>query len=181
VRFAVIDQLRVCYPEHVAVDFDEFEQLVLKVLFETEVPVTAAHVAYLGRISVRTAERHLARMVEQGTLNVRTNAAGIVEYVYPGRKPLTTRVASADLAAVGPPPISVADGGFFLTLRPRPNPVTSVMLSMLIPGAGHIYSGRPGAGIAWMATTLMGYACCFLPGLFLHGLCLFSAAQTRRV
>ena len=179
VLFAVIDELRVCYPEHVAVDFDEFEQLVLKVLFETEVPVTAAHVAYLGRISVRTAERHLARMVEQGTLNVRTNAAGIVEYVYPGRKPLTARVASSDLA-VGPPPISVSDGGFFLTLRPRPNPVTSVMLSMLIPGAGHIYSGRPGAGIAWMATTLMGYACCFLPGLFLHGLCLFSAAQTRR-
>jgi hypothetical protein len=130
---------------------------------------------------VRTAERHLARMVEQGTLNVRTNSAGIVEYVYPGRKPLTTRTASAATMelAVGPPPITV-DGGFFLALRPRPNPVTSVMLSMLIPGAGHIYSGRPGAGVAWMATTLMGYACCFLPGLFLHGLCLFSAAQTRR-
>jgi len=149
------------------VDFDEFEQLVLKVLFETDVPVTAAHVAYLGRISVRTAERHLARMVEQGTLNVRTNNAGIVEYVYPGRKPLATRVTN-DLA-VGPPPISVNEN-FFLTLRPRPNPVTSVMLSMLIPGAG----------VAWMATTLMGYACCFLPGLFLHGLCLVSAAQTRR-
>ncbi len=160
-------------------DFDEFEQLVLKVLFETDVPVTAAHVAYLGRISVRTAERHLARMVEQGTLNVRTNAAGIVEYVYPGRKPLAARVHN-DIA-VGPPPISVqGSDGFFLTLRPRPNPVTSVMLSMLIPGAGHIYAGRPGAGVAWMATTLMGYACCFLPGLFLHGLCLVSAAQTRR-
>ena len=117
-------------------------------------------------------------MVEQGTLNVRTNTAGIVEYVYPGRKPLATRVNN-DLATVGPPPISVSDG-FFLALRPRPNPVTSVMLSMLIPGAGHIYSGRPGAGVAWMATTLMGYACCFLPGLFLHGLCLVSAAQTRR-
>ena len=52
--------------------------------------------------------------------------------------------------------------------------------SMLIPGAGHIYAGRAGAGVAWMATTLMGYACCFLPGLFLHGLCLVSAAQTRR-
>ena len=126
-------------------DFDEFEQLVLKVLFETDVPDTAAHVAYLGRISVRTAERHLARMVEQGTLNVRTNAAGIVEYIYPGRKPLATRVSN-DIA-VGPPPISVqGNDSFFLTLRPRPNPVTSVMLSMLIPGAGHIYSGRPGAG-----------------------------------
>ena len=159
-------------------DFDEFEQLVLKVLFETDVPVTAAHVAYLGRISVRTAERHLARMVEQGTLNVRTNAAGIVEYVYPGRKPLATRVGQR--AGRRDRRRSSVSDGFFLTLRPRPNPVTSVMLSMLIPGAGHIYSGRPGAGVAWMATTLMGYACCFLPGLFLHGLCLVSAAQTRR-
>jgi TM2 domain-containing membrane protein YozV len=163
-------------------DFDEFEQLVLKVLFETDVPVTAAHVAYLGRTSVRTAEKHLARMVEHATLNVRTNAAGIVEYIYPGRKPISARGTAAD-TSFGPPPISaVATTGdsFFLTLRPRPSPVTAVMLSMLIPGAGHIYAGRAGAGVAWMATTLMGYACCFLPGLFLHGLCLVSAAQTRR-
>ncbi len=162
-------------------DFDEFEQLVLKVLFETDVPVTAAHVAYLGRTSVRTAEKHLARMVEHGTLNVRTSAAGVVEYVYPGRKPIGVH-AGAHLggdASIGPPPITAGDS-FFLTLRPRPNPVTAVMLSMLIPGAGHIYAGRAGAGVAWMATTLMGYACCFLPGLFLHGLCLVSAAQTRR-
>jgi hypothetical protein len=157
-------------------DFDEFEQLVLKVLFETDVPVTAAHVAYLGRISVRTAERHLARMVEHGTLNVRTSTAGVVEYVYPGRKPIGTALTAG--ATVGPPPVSVGES-FFLTLRPKPSPVTAVMLSMLIPGAGHIYAGRAGAGVAWMATTLMGYACCFLPGLFLHGLCLVSAAQTR--
>jgi hypothetical protein len=162
-------------------DFDEFEQLVLKVLFETDVPVTAAHVAYLGRVSVRTAERHLARMVEHGTLLVRTSAAGVVEYVYPGRKPLvqTAAASSPGFAMVGPPPISAGDG-YFLTLRPRSNPVVAVMLSMLIPGAGHIYAGRAGAGVAWMATTLMGYACCFLPGLFLHGLCLVSAAQTRQ-
>ena len=116
-------------------------------------------------------------MVEHGTLTVRTSNAGVVEYVYPGRKPIATQLA--DSTAIGPPPISAGDS-FFLTLRPRPNPVTAVMLSMLIPGAGHIYAGRAGAGVAWMATTLMGYACCFLPGLFLHGLCLVSAAQTRR-
>ena len=158
-------------------DFDEFEQLVLKVLFETDVPVTAAHVAYLGRVSVRTAERHLARMVEHGTLTVRTSTAGVVEYVYPGRKPIVATMSGG--ASVGPPPVSVGES-FFLTLRPKPSPVTAVMLSMLIPGAGHIYAGRAGAGVAWMATTLMGYACCFLPGLFLHGLCLVSAAQTRQ-
>jgi hypothetical protein len=159
-------------------DFEEFEQLVLKVLFETEVPVTAAHIAYLGRIGVRTAERHLARMVQQGTLLVRTSGSeGVVEYYYPGRKAIPTTVTA--IAAVGPPSIMIGDA-FLMSPRPRPNPVTSVLLSMLIPGAGHIYSGRAGTGVAWMATTLMGYACCFLPGLFLHGLCLVSAARPRR-
>jgi hypothetical protein len=160
-------------------DFEEFEQLVLKVLFETEVPVTAAHIAYLGRVSVRTAERHLARMVEQGTLLVRTDGDGIVEYVYPGRKPIAPNAAMVPMSMSGPPGITIGDP-FFLALRPKHSPVTAVLLSMLIPGAGHIYSGRAGAGVAWMATTLMGYACCFLPGLFLHGLCLVSAAQSRR-
>jgi len=158
-------------------DFEEFEQLVLKVLFETDVPVTAAHTAYLGRVSVRTAERHLARMVEHGTLLVRTSGDGVVEYFYPGRKPLV--VAEGSTFSVGPPPISIGDA-LFPSLRPQPSPATAVLLSMLIPGAGHIYSGRAGTGVAWMATTLMGYACCFIPGLFLHGLCLVSAARMRR-
>jgi TM2 domain-containing membrane protein YozV len=165
-------------------DFEELEQLVLKVLFETDVPVTAAHIAYLGRISVRQAERHLARMVEHGTLLVRTGSTasstassteGVVEYYYPGRKP----IAAASSTAVGPPAITLIDP-FLISLRPSPSPITSVLLSMLIPGAGHIYSGRAGSGVAWMATTLMGYACFFLPGLFLHGLCLVSAARMRR-
>jgi len=165
-------------------DFEEFEQLVLKLLFETEVPVTAAHTAYLGRLSVRGAERHLARMVEQGTLLVRTGAEGVVEYYYPGRKPLVppggvgSSYPAAGFAA-GPPPIVIGDP-MLQPLRNNHNPATAVLLSMLIPGAGHIYSGRAGTGVAWMATTLMGYACCFLPGLFLHGLCLVSAARMRR-
>ena len=167
-------------------DFEEFEQLVLKVLFETEVPVTAAHTAYMGRLSVRSAERHLARMVEQGTLLVRTSGDGIVEYFYPGRKPLIPQPqpmsgysTGGGAFMVGPPSIVIGDP----TLQPLRNnhsPATAVLLSMLIPGAGHIYSGRAGTGVAWMATTLMGYACCFLPGLFLHGLCLVSAARMRR-
>lgn len=165
-------------------DFEEFEQLVLKVLFETEVPVTAPHIAYLGRLSVRSAERHLARMVEQGTLLVRTGSEGVVEYFYPGRKPLVPPMAASYASSggsfsVGPPSIVIGDP-MLQPLRNNHSPATAVLLSMLIPGAGHIYSGRAGTGMAWMATTLMGYACCFLPGLFLHGLCLVSAARMRR-
>lgn len=150
-------------------DFLEFERLVLRILFETNVPLTVAHIAYLGGTTVRTAERHLARMVEAGTLRVRSNTAGQIEYFFPARRSL------GDLPGLEGMPVP---GDAFQA--PASSPLTAVMLSMLIPGAGHIYAGRGGAGVAWMATTLMGYACCFLPGLFLHGLCMVSAAQARQ-
>jgi hypothetical protein len=151
-------------------DFAEFERLVLRVLFETNVPLTTAHIAYLGGISVKTAERHLARMVEEGTMLVRCNAEGVIEYYFPGRRALGPGEAGQEV-----PPFT-ADA----FRRVPSSPLTAVLLSMLVPGAGHIYAGRAGAGVAWMASTLAGYACFFLPGLFLHGLCLVSAAHVRQ-
>jgi hypothetical protein len=151
-------------------DFAEFERLVLRVLFETNVPLTASHIAYLGGLSVKTAERHLARMAEDGTLLLRANAEGQVEYYFPGRRALGPTASSEDAAAL------LANESL---RRPPESPLTAVLLSMLIPGAGHIYSGRAGAGVAWMASTMAGYAFFFLPGLFLHGLCMVSAAHQR--
>jgi hypothetical protein len=151
-------------------DFAEFERLVLRVLFETNVPLTAAHIAYLGGITVKTAERYLARMAEEGSLLLRANAEGQIEYYFPARRALGANGSTADAAAFAAE-----------AFRRQPNsPLTAVLLSMLIPGAGHIYAGRSGAGVAWMASTLAGYACFFLPGLFLHGLCMVSAAHVRQ-
>ena len=161
-------------------DFDEFEQLVLKVLFETDVPVTAAHVAYLGRTSVRTAEKHLARMVEHGTLNVRTNAAGIVEYVYPGRKPIAARAGVADTVArdrrrsrhrrfVLPDAAAAAepgDRGHAVDADPGRRP--------------HLRRAAPAPASPGWRPRSWATPAASCPGLFLHGLCLVSAAQTRR-
>jgi hypothetical protein len=120
-------------------------------------------------MSVKSAERQLARMAEEGSLLLRANPDGQIEYLYPGRRALGP-VTAEDGTPLSP------DG-----FRPPPaSPLTAVLLSMLIPGAGHIYSGRAGAGVAWMASTLAGYACFFLPGLFLHGLCMVSAAHVRQ-
>src|SRR4051794_7475875 len=110
-------------------DFREFERLVLRLLFETDVPLTAISVAYLGGLSVRTAERHLARMVEEGSLLVRSDAAGNIEYYVPDRQ----RVAREG-QSVAPTPELFA--------RPPASPLTALLLSMVIPGAGHIYAGR---------------------------------------
>lgn len=153
-------------------DFGEFERLVLRMLFETNLPLTAVHVAYVAGIPVKMAERHLARMVEHGTLWVRASTEGEIEYYFPNRRGLAAAAGGVDGDGVGTPIEALR--------RDANNPLTAVLLSMLIPGAGHIYAGRSGAGVAWMASTLAGYACCFLPGLFLHGLCLVSAAHARQ-
>ena len=179
-------------------DFGAFERLVLRILFETGDPLTSAHIAYLAGLPIDRAERYLGRMVEQGVLVPQLrerrprDANGdedVVEYVFPGRRKLERerqvaaevwstitpgperRVPPALGAALGPGQESAEDGA---------NAATAVLLSVLVPGAGHIYAGRSGAGVAWMATTLAGYACCLLPGLFLHGLCLVSAAHSRQ-
>lgn len=152
-----------------SMEFVEFERLVLRILFETDVPLTATHVAYLSGLPVRTVERHLARMAENGSLLLRANTDGQVEYYFPGRR--SALVPGGAAAAV------LAAESF---RQPPTNPLTAVLLSMLIPGAGHIYAGRAGVGVAWMASTLAGYACFFLPGLFLHGLCMVSAAHARQ-
>jgi len=159
-------------------DFDTFEQLALRAVYETDQPITCTFLAYRTCLPSRVVERHLGRMVEQGTFSVVVNAHDVLEYFVPGaqRRPR-------------PDPATPHSGGNRRDLLPlggslregrdwtETSPVMAVCLSVLVPGAGHIYNGRPGAGVAWMASTLMGYACCLLPGVFLHGLCMLSAAH----
>jgi hypothetical protein len=166
-------------------DFAAFEQLALQVLFETGEPLGAAHLAYLAGVSVRRAERFLGRMAEQGSVVPHVGADGTVEYLFPARRGSRRRreAASQNASAdnelvVFPSELEDVDSGDE-PVAPEFNSATAVLLSVLVPGAGHIYAGRSGAGVAWMATTLAGYACCLLPGLFLHGLCLVSAAHAR--
>ena len=175
-------------------EFGAFERLVLRVLFETQEPLTTPHLAYLAGISVQKAERYLGHMVEQGTVLPRVGAGEMIEYTFPGRRQLDKERQTADrqwrglLRSAGARPLGpIGDGVDLVELEDQnggedqeANAATAVLLSVLVPGAGHIYAGRSGAGVAWMATTLVGYACCLLPGLFLHGLCLVSAAHARQ-
>jgi hypothetical protein len=141
-------------------------------------------------------------MVEQGTLTPRLGANEIIEYTFAGRRQIDQerrladrewrgllRSAGAKASGNGRPGPGAdlggeADSGDGVDgpadEESEANSATAVLLSVLVPGAGHIYAGRSGAGVAWMATTLAGYACCLLPGLFLHGLCLVSAAHARQ-
>jgi hypothetical protein len=143
-----------------------FEQRVLDVLFTTTVPLTPAHMAYYARIPVAEAEEHLDRMVNGAILVKECDMeTGRMSYVYPQR----TLLAGAPSRALAP-----------LPPRPLYSAGVAAALSIILPGSGHLYSGRERAGLLWMFGTLAGYLCLIIPGIILHCLCVASAANVPR-
>ena len=53
----------------------------------------------------------------------------------------------------------------------------AALLSFLIPGAGQMYKGQVGVGIAWLIFTVLGYGAYIVPGLVLHFICIMRAAS----
>jgi len=49
-----------------------------------------------------------------------------------------------------------------------PSPGLAAVLSVFIPGLGHVYAGRLGAGLAWFLATMFGYWAILVPGFLIH-------------
>jgi hypothetical protein len=142
-------------------EYAAFERRVLEMLFTTEMPISPAHMAYAAGVPVIEAERHLERMVEQRILTKECDLeTGAVTYRYPQRAllPLADRPAPVDRTG-------------------HPSQLLAAMLSILLPGSGHMYTGRVSDGIGWMLAVFVGYVFLVLPGLVLHALCTVSAVR----
>jgi TM2 domain-containing membrane protein YozV len=61
----------------------------------------------------------------------------------------------------------------------KPNAGIAAVLSLFFPGAGQIYREKIGAGIAWMIAVAIGYVLLVVPGLILHGFCIYDAATNE--
>ena len=61
-----------------------------------------------------------------------------------------------------------------------PSAGLAAVLSVLLPGLGHLYTGRLLAGALWCAATAFGYWAILVPGLLLHVLSIWSAYQSAR-
>lgn len=61
-----------------------------------------------------------------------------------------------------------------------PSAGVAAVLSLVIPGAGQMYAGSVGGGIAWLIFVVLGYLAFVVPGLILHLLCILSAASSAR-
>jgi hypothetical protein len=59
----------------------------------------------------------------------------------------------------------------------RPSNGVAAVLSLVIPGAGQMYKGHVGTGVAWMFFTFLGYLALIIPGLVMHLVCVLNAAS----
>src|SRR5438309_11320192 len=57
------------------------------------------------------------------------------------------------------------------------HPGIAAVLSFLIPGAGQMYKGRVISGLLWFVFVGIGYFLLIIPGIFLHVLCIVTAAS----
>lgn len=57
------------------------------------------------------------------------------------------------------------------------SPGVAAVLSLVIPGAGQMYKGKVGAGLAFLFCTVIGYMLYIVPGLILHIICIVNAAS----
>jgi TM2 domain-containing membrane protein YozV len=62
-----------------------------------------------------------------------------------------------------------------LIVQSKPSNGAAAVLSLFIPGAGQMYKGDIGRGIAWLIFTVIGYVCLIVPGLILHLICVGDA------
>ena len=60
-------------------------------------------------------------------------------------------------------------------VRRLPSPGIAAVLSVLLPGLGHVYAGRLAMGAIWFLAVSFGYWAILVPGLLLHVISIWAA------
>ncbi len=152
-------------------DLGVIEHRLLELAYTTDAKITAPVLAYFARCSIEDAEKVLDGLVARDRISMDVSDDGTIVYEVPDRQKLTPRVEGPERLQMVPRqhmPVAIRDG------KPA-NPGLAAVLSLLLPGAGQAYVGRPVAAVLWFMVVSLGYLL-ILPGLFLHLLSMVSAA-----
>jgi TM2 domain-containing membrane protein YozV len=154
-------------------DLSAIEARFLDLAHTTDAKLTATALAYFAPCSIEDAQRVLDNLTVHEAIAMDIEEDGTISYTMPGRQ----RIASAQ-----PPPLrSMALTPF----RPAPmahvvprgaSPLLAALLTLFVPGAGHLYAGRILSGVFWFFLVSAGYVL-VLPGLVLHLFAVASAAN----
>ena len=67
-----------------------------------------------------------------------------------------------------------------IRIHRAPSPGVAAVLSVLVPGLGHVYAGRLLRGLIWFVATGFAYWAILIPGFLLHGLCIYASFRAAR-
>jgi hypothetical protein len=143
-------------------DAAAIERRLLELAHTTDAKLTAAALAYYAPCSLDQAAAVLDDLAARDRLTMEVGDDGSITYELPGRQRIAPGRA---LVPVARPPAT--------------SPLAAAGLSLLIPGAGHLYLGRTPSAILWFFVVSAGYAL-LLPGLILHLFNIASASRTAR-
>jgi hypothetical protein len=146
------------------------EHRLLDLAYTTDSMITAPLLAYYTPCSIEAADRVLDRLVSENRLQLESDDDGNLHYIVPNRQKLVRPRATQQFALERITPS-------FLETRQTPNAAAAAVLSMIVPGAGQLYAGRPLSAISWFMIVTMGYLLLIVPGVLLHVLCVASAAS----
>jgi hypothetical protein len=142
------------------------EHRLLDLAYTTDSPLSPQLLAYYAPCSIEDAEKVLDSLVAQDRLRLEIDDDGGIHYEMPNRVKI-----QSPRALVRQVPGALAD------TRPT-SPAVAAVLSLIVPGAGHLYAGRPLSAVLWFVMVSVGYLLLIVPGVLLHVLCIASAASS---
>jgi hypothetical protein len=153
------------------------EHRLLELVYTTDAPITAPALAYFAPCSLEDAERVLDDLVARDRLRMEVSDEGTITYVFPNRHRLAPRREPAPAAA--PPGPLTRPGALPIAIRAgrKASPVAAALLSVVVPGAGQLYTGNALSALLWFLLVTAGYVL-ILPGIFLHLCCIAAAASS---
>jgi hypothetical protein len=154
-------------------DSRDIEARLLDLAHTTTVKLTASVLAYYAPCSIADAQAVLDDLAARDVLSMDVDDNGAITYDMKGRQQLPAPAV----------PHRRPQPQHYGLVRWESAPRSSILaglLSVWIPGAGHLYAGRVAAAIIWFLAVGAGYVL-ILPGLILHLFCIVSAASAARL
>jgi hypothetical protein len=150
-------------------DPSAIEARLLELAHTTDVTITAAALAYYAPCSIDDATAVLDALAARDRVSMDIEDDGTVVYRLLGRQKIAARPLPAP---------AVAPRALIPVVREHreASPTLAALLTLFVPGAGHLYAGRFVAAVLWFLVVGAGYAL-ILPGLILHLFSMVSAAS----
>jgi len=159
------------------------EHRLLELVYTTDAPITATALAYFAPCSVEDAEKVLDNLTAKDRIQLEVTDDGTLTYLFPNRHKITPRAETAPTAPPAPSRALIPRGVYPLAVRGgrTASPVLAGVLSLVVPGAGQLYTGNVLSALLWFVLVTAGYTL-ILPGLFLHLFCIaFAASSAHRL